>query len=115
MDQKEPTSTTPPTSVEIKTGANSSSNTESESKVVEVAKKHETTIFYLAKRESNNHVTLMQCLQSIIGSGDEAAEEQKEKRPSETDNHSFRNKKIFSNDLDQIKDFLLTEGEREFT
>lgn len=74
-----------------------------ESKVVSL-KKNETTIFYLAKRESTKKV--MQCLQSLVNGGGGGGAE--EVANAEGD---FLHKKLFSNDLDQIKEFLSEEGE----
>lgn len=85
--------------------ASSSSNAAkatNESKVVSL-KKNETTIFYLAKRESTKKV--MQCLQSLVNGGGGAAEEDANAEGN------FLHKKLFSNDLDQIKEFLSEEGE----
>lgn len=93
-------------SVQDKAGTASSAPTthntqpsgKTESKVVDL-KKTETTVFYLAKRESNKKV--LQCLQAIVKADEDAAVGTED---------AFLNKKLFSNDLDQIKDFLLQEG-----
>lgn len=99
------------------TGSNNNNNTsnrhssaaKTESKVAKIdAKKNETTIFYLAKRESTKKV--LQCLQSMV-EATPAGDNGEDSTASTVTDTDFLNKKIFSNDLDVIKDFLLQEGE----
>lgn len=79
---------------------NSSSTVKTESKVSE-AKKTETTVFYLTKRESSKKV--LQCLQAIV-----KADVNNEDNVD--DGEEYLHQKLFSNDLDRIRDFLLEEG-----
>lgn len=96
---------TKPTGNGVQHNNSSASAKANESKVID-AKKNETTIFYLAKRESTKKV--LQCLQSMVHNNINADDaEENENKVTDTD---FLNKKIFSDDLDHIKDFLLEEG-----
>lgn len=106
--KKEPPAVSEGTSIVVEKPVNESaiaSSNKSETKLVKnEAKKSETTVLYLSKKESTKKV--LQVLKQMIRTEDQ---DENEVKPAQ-----FLTQKIFSNDTEVIKTVLHEEGEFYF-